>query len=188
VAFQRDASCVLTTALLPIVLKTMNFTLQRYERLNPRCEIIHKGISITFCDTESDDKVAGRNHLHKGALHAGMDQTFDANVVPFDIGANLGMYSIWAPGTRRCQGIAFEPEAINYAPLIRNIQANNLQNLVKAHCIGWSDRNVIFDLNIADMQVGGSKPWLLLYDVYIRQPIQSQPSGLQPIGNVSFKT
>ena len=157
----------------------MNFTLQRYERLNPRCEIIHKGISITFCDTESVDKVAGRDQ-EPCTLKL-------TPIVPLDIGANVGMYSISAALTRRRQVIAFEPEAQNYALLIRNIQANNLQNLVKAHCIGLSDQNVIFDLNIADMRVGGSKRWLLLYGIFIRQPIQSQPSGMQPMGNVSFK-
>jgi hypothetical protein len=32
-----------------------------------------------------------------------------------------------------------------------------------------------------------TKRWLLLYDIYHRQPEQTPQSGMQPIGNVSFK-
>jgi FkbM family methyltransferase len=52
--------------------------------------------------------------------------------------------------------VAFEPEAQNYALLNRNIQLNNLEQSVKAYCMGLSNQNGIFDLHIADLRAGGS--------------------------------
>jgi FkbM family methyltransferase len=42
------------------------------------------------------------------------------------VGANVGMYTIWAAATRNARVYAFEPEAQNYATLNRNIALNNL--------------------------------------------------------------
>ncbi len=46
--------------------------------------------------------------------------------VLWDIGANVGMYAIYAAKFRRCQVYAFEPEAQNNATLISNIALNGV--------------------------------------------------------------
>jgi FkbM family methyltransferase len=134
----------------------MNFTLEQYERLNPRCEVNHKGTRMTFATPSQMTKWRVESIYTKEPCTLEWIETFSADDVLFDIGANVGMYSIWAAATRRCRVIAFEPEALNYALLNRNIQANKLQDLVKAYCIGLSDHSGILDLNMADMRVGGS--------------------------------
>jgi len=46
--------------------------------------------------------------------------------VLWDIGANVGMYSIYAAKFRKCMTLSFEPEAQNYALLLENIALNDL--------------------------------------------------------------
>lgn len=44
----------------------------------------------------------------------------------WDVGANVGMYSIYASKIRGCRAVAFEPEAQNYAILVENIALNRI--------------------------------------------------------------
>ncbi len=50
---------------------------------------------------------------------------FQPSDILFDIGANVGMYSIWAAVTRDISVISIEPESQNYAVLNKNILLNN---------------------------------------------------------------
>jgi FkbM family methyltransferase len=81
---------------------------------------------------------------------------FKADDILVDVGANVGMYSIWAAATKRAKVFAFEPESQNYSLLNRNILANQLQGLVKAYCMGLSDHGGLSDLHMADLRAGGS--------------------------------
>lgn len=50
----------------------------------------------------------------------------------WDIGANAGLYSIYAAKFARCKVLAVEPEAQNYAILIENVVLNHVQEYVEA--------------------------------------------------------
>jgi len=54
--------------------------------------------------------------------------TIGQDDVLWDVGANVGMYSIYSAAVRHCQVYAFEPEAQNYALLVENIALNKLGN------------------------------------------------------------
>lgn len=56
-----------------------------------------------------------------------------------DVGANIGMYTIYAAVFTGCRVVAFEPEALNYAELNKNIFVNGLHDRVSAFCIALSD-------------------------------------------------
>ena len=47
--------------------------------------------------------------------------TFKDGETLYDIGANVGMYTIYAAVMRKANVYAFEPEALNYAELNKNI-------------------------------------------------------------------
>ncbi|HZQ13313.1 MAG TPA: FkbM family methyltransferase [Pseudolabrys sp.] len=134
----------------------MSLTLEQYERLNPRCEIVHKGVRMVFVTPSATAKGRVDTIYEKEPCTLEWIEGFASEDLLFDVGANVGMYTIWAAATRGCRVIAFEPEAQNYALLNRNIQANALQDRVKAYCIGLSDTGGLFDLNIADLRIGGS--------------------------------
>lgn len=65
--------------------------------------------------------------------------TFGPDDVLFDVGANVGMYTIYAAKMTGCKVHAFEPEALNYAELNKNIYLNGLYDLVRSYCVGISD-------------------------------------------------
>ncbi|MCC6278386.1 MAG: FkbM family methyltransferase [Oligoflexia bacterium] len=60
-----------------------------------------------------------------------IDENFGPGDVLFDIGANIGIYTLYA-AKRNSKGqvYAFEPEAQNFARICRNIVVNQIQNVV----------------------------------------------------------
>ena len=78
------------------------------------------------------------------------------NAVLADVGANVGMYSVFAALARRARVIAFEPESENYAVLNHNLRLNALGDQVLAFCAGLSDRGGIMRLYLSQAQAGGS--------------------------------
>jgi FkbM family methyltransferase len=56
---------------------------------------------------------------------------FKTNSLLLDIGANIGMYSLYA-ATQKHQVISLEPNSLNFAHLNLNISDNNLNKLIKA--------------------------------------------------------
>jgi FkbM family methyltransferase len=68
-----------------------------------------------------------------------MDQ-FQPNEVMFDVGANVGMYSIYAGKITGVRVFAFEPESQNYSELNRNIFLNQLNSLVTAYNLAVSNK------------------------------------------------
>lgn len=76
--------------------------------------------------------------------------------VLFDVGANVGLYTIWAGVARRARVFAFEPEAGNYAVLNTNLRLNGLRERCRAYCVGVSDTAGFGALRTAQDAVGAS--------------------------------
>jgi len=57
----------------------------------------------------------------------------------WDIGANVGLYSIYAAKKKNCRVVAFEPSVFNLELLARNLFMNNLQDQVIIVPIALSD-------------------------------------------------
>jgi FkbM family methyltransferase len=134
----------------------MNLTLEQYEKLNPRCEIEHDGVTMVFSTPSALTRWRVESIYEKEPWTLEWIETFRPDEILLDCGANVGMYTIWAAATRGTRVYAFEPESRNYALLNRNIQNNRLQDRVKAYCMGLSDKSGLFDLHMADLRVGGS--------------------------------
>ena len=82
--------------------------------------------------------------------------SFEKDEIFFDIGANIGVYSLWAAMYRSCRVFSFEPEASNYAILNENIQANNAHGNVLAFCMAISDITGIGQMSSFDPLAGKS--------------------------------
>jgi FkbM family methyltransferase len=65
-----------------------------------------------------------------------------------DIGANVGTYTVLASGACKALTQAFEPDPSALAALRRNVEINNLQDLVTVHevALGASNREVAFTI------------------------------------------
>jgi FkbM family methyltransferase len=64
----------------------------------------------------------------------------------WDVGANIGIYSIYAGKVLGARVFSFEPSMMNLELLFRNIQRNNLGNRVTIVPIALSNENSVLDL------------------------------------------
>jgi FkbM family methyltransferase len=74
----------------------------------------------------------------------------------FDVGANIGLYTLWAGLTRGATVYAFEPESSNYATLNANLRANQLTERCRAFCTGISDKIGFDTLRMLQITSGAS--------------------------------
>ena len=81
---------------------------------------------------------------------------FDSNKIFFDVGANVGMYSIFAAIVSKCNVYSFEPESNNFQILMENIVVNNLTNLINPYPIGISNVTELTTLHLSKFSKGGS--------------------------------
>lgn len=80
---------------------------------------------------------------------------FSAGDVFFDIGANVGTYSIYA--ANHCgQVYAFEPESANYAVLNRNIRLNDVAGRVRAFPLAISESRRLDSLRLQSTKAGAA--------------------------------
>lgn len=80
--------------------------------------------------------------------------TFRPGDIFWDIGANIGTFTLYAalhPGVRVC---AFEPSAHNYHILSRNIAINQLGERVAAYCLALCDRTRLDTFYLCSDEVG----------------------------------
>jgi len=81
--------------------------------------------------------------------------SFHAQDLLFDIGANIGLYSIYA-AKNNIRVIAFEPESQNYALINKNIHLNKLHSNILCLNIALSNENKLDYLHIPKFTVGGA--------------------------------
>jgi len=81
---------------------------------------------------------------------------FDDNSVFWDIGANIGVYSLYAALNKTIQVYAFEPAAINYSVLNENIKINCLDDRIHALSIAFNDQTKIDHFYMSDTKVGSA--------------------------------
>lgn len=84
-----------------------------------------------------------------------IDSFSDGDVL-WDVGANVGVYSIYAAATKNIKVYAFEPEAANYNILNENIRVNKLDSLVQAYCIAVSDKEQFSHLSLSKIETAAS--------------------------------
>jgi len=131
-------------------------TLEEYEGLNPTCEVSHEGTQVRYLTPSRHIKWRVDSLFDKEPCTIEWIAGFAPGEILVDVGANVGMYTIWAAKTRGAQVFAFEPEAQNYALLNRNIVLNGLADRVKAYCLALSDVEGFSELHLSDLRAGGS--------------------------------
>ena len=127
-----------------------------YERLNPRCEVDWDGRIVLFSTPNRTTRLRVETLFTKEPCTLEWLGGLGPADVLADVGANVGMYSIWAAAQRGARVFAFEPESQNYALLNRNIALNGLQERVRAFCLALSDREGYDVLHLSGLEAGGS--------------------------------
>lgn len=77
-----------------------------------------------------------------------------AEAVLWDIGANVGVYSLYAAVRTRCTVLAFEPSAANYHVLAKNVVLNQLTDRVIPYCVALSPTTTLGILNLESTAMG----------------------------------
>lgn len=85
-----------------------------------------------------------------------MDRFVQRDEVFYDVGANIGVFGLYAALKRGARVLAFEPMCANYDVLNRNIHLNRLDARMTAFNLAFNDRTVISTLTIGGFVTGKS--------------------------------
>jgi FkbM family methyltransferase len=81
---------------------------------------------------------------------------FDRDDVLWDVGANVGVFSLYAARSRQVTVLAFEPAAENYAVLCNNVEINRLEGCVVPYCIALGGKTELGVLNSPSREPGAA--------------------------------
>lgn len=83
-------------------------------------------------------------------------RNFEPNSIFFDVGANVGVFSIFAALVSESIVYSFEPEANNFLLLMENSLINDLSNKINAYQVGISDNDTFTNLYLSEFDKGRS--------------------------------
>jgi len=81
---------------------------------------------------------------------------FTPDSVFWDVGANVGVFSLYASVRRHVSVLSFEPSAANFHVLSRNIMLNHLNDRITSYAVALSGRTELGVLNLASAAMGSS--------------------------------
>ncbi len=119
-----------------------------------RWQITSRNYDEVIVDWIGGTRLAARRGMTgvTGNIYAGLHEFADmAFVLHFlrssdlfaDVGANVGSYTILASGVVRCRTVAFEPDPLTAAALERNINLNQIADLVEMRVAAVGERQGI---------------------------------------------
>lgn len=127
---------------------------EQYETLEPRRCVRAGEVKVSYATPNTATEWRVETLFTKEPETIEWIAKFQPDEVLVDIGANIGLYTIWAAKTRGVRVYAFEPESQNYAVLYRNIVSNQLSKQVVAYCAALSDEADYSLLHLNQFQAG----------------------------------
>ena len=83
-------------------------------------------------------------------------RTFTSEDIFWDVGANIGIYTLFASVVMGTPTYAFEPHHLNYAILNENLSLNKIDSTTKAYCIGIGNQFKMGELSQGVTGIGTS--------------------------------
>ena len=83
--------------------------------------------------------------------------TFEKESVFWDIGANVGVYSLYAAIQKNSTVYSFEPSFVNYYYLCANLVRNKLDEKIQAFPVAFSDSTSIASFNMNSLDAGSAE-------------------------------
>lgn len=130
-------------------------TCNLWPKLSPIYQLESGGVKYRFHCPNGTTLWRAKTLLTKEPETIDWISTFAPGEVFFDIGANVGLYTIYA-AKRGVEVLAFEPEAQNYALLNRNVHLNGLGNTATCLNLALSDRPGLDYLYLSELKPGES--------------------------------
>lgn len=121
------------------------------------CRVRQNGSELLFQATNEITLFRAESFLSKEPETLAWIDSFAPGSVLYDVGANVGTYSIYAARRDRAgQVVALEPESQNYAALNRNIALNRLDDRIRAFNLALSDETKLGPLRLSVLETGGA--------------------------------
>jgi FkbM family methyltransferase len=79
----------------------------------------------------------------------------------WDIGSNIGIYSLFAGTNPKITVYSFEPSAFNFGLLVEHIRINNMGDRIKPFCMAFSSTANITSLLMKDTHTGHGRNLLM---------------------------
>ncbi len=139
----------------------------KLDEFNKKIHQKQQRLTIKFKDKGSDEELVyniknkttlmrAQTLFSKEPITISWIKKFAKERVFFDVGANVGMYSIYAAKTSKVKVYSFEPESNNFNTLIENVISNNLMSMINAYPIAISDTSGFTSLYLSQFETGSS--------------------------------
>lgn len=119
-------------------------------------EVSHGGLVLKFTAPNSLCDWRAQTFSTKEPETLEWIDSIPENSVLWDVGANIGLYSVYAAKKRNCRIWAFEPSVFNLELLARNISVNGLSKQVCIVPIALSDRLGFSQMRMTTTEWGGA--------------------------------
>jgi FkbM family methyltransferase len=114
----------------------------------------YKKTEIKFKTPNSTTEWRAKSLITKEPATIAWIDTFLPGDVMFDVGANVGGYTVFAAKHKGVKVYAFEPEAENYSLLVQNIALNDLN--AKAYCLAICEKEKLDTLHLGERMAGAA--------------------------------
>jgi FkbM family methyltransferase len=131
-------------------------SVETYEHLTPVTTVRLGGGLLRFVTPNRRTAWRVQTLLTKEPTTIEWLDTIEPGETLLDVGANMGLYTIYAAILRQARVDAIEPESQNFALLCSNIVLNNLTRSAAAWPIALSDVLRFDKLHLSDFGAGGS--------------------------------
>jgi FkbM family methyltransferase len=118
--------------------------------------VLHHGHSLRFSVPNRLNDYRIQTFATKEPATLEWVQTIPPGSVLWDVGANIGLYSIYAAMAKNCKVFAFEPSVFNLELLARNVALNMLQESVCIVPIALSDKIGTSMFKMSNTEWGGA--------------------------------
>ena len=149
------------TNLLSVIFTSGRFGLILGEKISKSMKkktrvIVHQSVDLKlFVPDELNDWRAITFASKEPETLAWID-TFENSSVFWDVGANIGLYSIYAAQKKSCKVVAVEPSIFNLEILAKNVALNNAERLVTIFPIALTNQNSQGLFSMSSDEVGGA--------------------------------
>ncbi len=119
-------------------------------------EVLHAGLTLKFATPNGLCDWRARTFSSKEPETLEWIDNINLGATLWDIGANVGLYSVYAAKKRECRVYAFEPSVFNLELLARNISMNDLVKQICIIPIPLSDKIGTSNMQLTTTEWGGA--------------------------------
>jgi FkbM family methyltransferase len=119
-------------------------------------ETSHNGVQLKFAIPNALCEWRVETYSSKEPETLEWIDSIPAEAVLWDIGANIGLYSVYAAKKKGCSVYAFEPSVFNLELLARNIYLNELSNKICIVPLALSDQMSVSAMRMTSTDWGGA--------------------------------